>query len=175
MSRPAHNPYDSLPQLPTFTLTSDSFLDSGPLALTHTNPAVGGQDVSPHLRWSGFPSETKSFAVTVLDPDAPTGSGIWHWAVADLPVTLTELALGVGDGRALPGGAITYPNDAGRRRYSGPRPPAGHGPHRYYAAVHAVGVERLELPPDTTPAVLGFALFTHAIARAVIHGTYETH
>jgi Raf kinase inhibitor-like YbhB/YbcL family protein len=113
----------------------------------------------------------------VYDPDAPTGSGFWHWAVANLPATCTELPAGAGDGSALPDGAITLVNDAGLRRYVGAAPPPGSGPHRYYIAVHAVGIERLELASDAshaaTPAFLGFNLYMTAIARAVIHGTHE--
>ncbi|OCB07178.1 hypothetical protein A5717_32060 [Mycolicibacterium porcinum] len=169
------SPYDNLPKLPTFTLTSESVTDGQPLANDQVSGIMGagGSDVSPQLSWSGFPAETKSFAVTVYDPDAPTASGFWHWAVADLPATVTELPAGAGDGSELPGGAVTLANDAGLKRYIGAAPPAGHGPHRYYIAVHALPVESLELPEGATPAYLGFNLFGQAIARAVIHGTYE--
>ncbi|OCB44123.1 hypothetical protein A5721_21870 [Mycobacterium vulneris] len=169
------SPYDNLPKLPTFTLTSESVTDGQPLANDQVSGIMGagGSDVSPQLSWSGFPAETKSFAVTVYDPDAPTASGFWHWAVADLPATVTELPAGAGDGGDLPGGAVTLANDAGLKRYIGAAPPAGHGPHRYYIAVHALPVASLELPEGATPAYLGFNLFGQAIARAVIHGTYE--
>ena len=169
------SPYDNLPKLPTFTLTSESVSDGRPLANDQVSGIMGagGSDTSPQLSWSGFPAETKSFAVTVYDPDAPTASGFWHWAVADLPATVTELPAGAGDGGDLPGGAVTLTNDASLRRYLGAAPPAGHGPHRYYIAVHALPVESLELPEGATPAYLGFNLFGQAIARAVIHGTYE--
>jgi Raf kinase inhibitor-like YbhB/YbcL family protein len=169
------SPYDSLPKLPTFTLTSESVTDGQPLANDQVSGIMGagGSDTSPQLSWSGFPAETKSFAVTVYDPDAPTASGFWHWAVADLPATVTELPAGAGDGGELPGGAVTLTNDAGLKRFLGAAPPAGHGPHRYYIAVHALPVESLELPEGATPAYLGFNLFGQAIARAVIHGTYE--
>lgn len=169
------SPYDSLPKLPTFTLTSESVSDGGPLANDQVSGIMGagGSDISPQLSWSGFPAETKSFAVTVYDPDAPTASGFWHWAVADLPATVTDLPAGAGDGGDLPGGAVTLTNDASLRRYLGAAPPAGHGPHRYYIAVHALPVESLGLPEGATPAYLGFNLFGQAIARAVIHGTYE--
>ncbi|MED5815861.1 YbhB/YbcL family Raf kinase inhibitor-like protein [Mycolicibacterium sp. 050232] len=169
------SPYDNLPKLPTFTLTSESVTDGQPLANDQVSGIMGagGSDVSPQLSWSGFPAETKSFAVTVYDPDAPTASGFWHWAVADLPATVTELPAGAGDGGELPGGAVTLTNDASLKRYLGAAPPAGHGPHRYYIAVHALPVESLELPDGATPAYLGFNLFGQAIARAVIHGTYE--
>lgn len=174
MSTPA-DPYAALPQLPGFTLTSTSIRNGQPLANAQVSGIMGagGQDLSPQLSWSGFPEETRSFAVTVFDPDAPTGSGFWHWAVANLPATCTELPEGAGDGSLLPGDALTLPNDAGLRRYIGAAPPAGHGPHRYYVAVHAVKVEKLDLPAEATPAYLGFNLFMNAIARAVIYGTYE--
>jgi phosphatidylethanolamine-binding protein (PEBP) family uncharacterized protein len=93
--------------------------------------------------------------------------------VADLPVGVTSLAAGAGSGDPLPGGAVTLTNDAGVKRFIGAAPPAGHGPHRYYIAVHALPVDSLELPDGATPAYLGFNLFGQAIARAVIYGTYE--
>ncbi len=171
----APDPYAALPKLPTFTLTSTSLTDGQPLSKAQVSGIMGagGEDASPQLSWSGFPEETRSFAVTIYDPDAPTASGFWHWAVANLPVTCTELPEGVGDGSLLPGDALTLVNDAGMRRYVGAAPPAGHGAHRYYVAVHAVDVEKLELAEDASPAYLGFNLFMHAIARAVIVGTYE--
>jgi Raf kinase inhibitor-like YbhB/YbcL family protein len=169
------DPYDFLPQLATFTLTSTSVSHQQPVpnALVSGIFGAGGTDTSPHLSWSGFPEQTRSFAVTIFDPDAPTGSGFWHWAVANLPATVTELPEGVGDGSELPGGAVTLTNDAGLQRYIGCAPPPGHGVHRYFIAVHAVDVEKLDLPETATPAYLGFNLFQHAIARAVIYGTHE--
>lgn len=168
-------PYDDLPDLPTFTLTSESITEGQPLNNDHVSGIMGagGADISPQLSWSGFPEETQSFAVTIYDPDAPTASGFWHWAVANLPATVTNLPAGIGDGSSLPGDALTLANDAGLRRYLGAAPPPGHGPHRYFIAVHAVKVPKLELTADATPAYLGFNLFSNAIARAVIHGTYE--
>src|SRR5690242_15851165 len=169
------SPYDIIGVVPSFALTSTDIADGERLARGQVSGIMGagGSDTSPQLSWSGFPTETKSFAVTVYDPDAPTGSGFWHWAVADLPASVTELPAGAGDGGELPGGAVTLANDAGVKRYIGAAPPAGHGPHRYYIAVHALPVESLGLPDGATPAYLGFNLFGQAIARAVIHGTYE--
>ena len=170
-----YNPYDFLPELPSFTLTSADVIEGQPLKNAQVSGIMGagGEDVSPQLSWSGFPEETRSFAVTVFDPDAPTASGFWHWAVANLPATVTELPAGVGDGSMLPGDALTLCNDAGMRRYVGAAPPAGHGYHRYFVVVHALSVEKLDLTEDASPAYLGFNLFMKAIARAVIHGTYE--
>jgi Raf kinase inhibitor-like YbhB/YbcL family protein len=170
-----YNPYEFLPKLPSFTLTSESITDGQPLANAQVSGLMGagGEDVSPQLSWSGYPEETRSFAVTMYDPDAPTGSGFWHWAVANLPGTVTELPAGVGDGSDLPGDALTLVNDGGMRRFVGAAPPPGHGAHRYIVAVHALQVEKLELTEDASPAYLGFNLFGNAIARALIHGTYE--
>ena len=169
------DPYDALPRLPSFSLTSNSITNGQPLATPQISGIMGagGEDVSPQLSWSGFPAETRSFAVTVYDPDAPTLSGFWHWAVANLPADVNELPDNAGDGNELPGGALTLVNDAGMRRYVGAAPPQGHGPHRYYVAVHGVDVAKLDLPEDASPAFLGFNLFQHAAARAYIYGTYE--
>ena len=158
-----------------FTLSSPDIASGASIAPVFEFDGFGctGQNRSPVLQWQGAPAGTRSFAVTVYDPDAPTASGFWHWAVADLPATVTELPAGAGDGGELPGGAVTLTNDASLKRFLGAAPPAGHGPHRYYIAVHALPVESLELPEGATPAYLGFNLFGQAIARAVIHGTYE--
>ena len=170
-----YNPYEFLPKLPSFTLTSDSVTDGKALSNDQVSGIMGagGNDVSPQLSWSGFPEETQSFAVTIYDPDAPTASGFWHWAVANLPATVTDLPAGAGDGSGLPGDALTLANDAGLKRYIGAAPPQGHGVHRYFIVVHAVKVPKLELDGDASPAYLGFNLFMNSIARAVIHGTYE--
>ena len=170
-----YNPYDFLPKLPGFTVTSADLTDGEALKKAQVSGIMGagGEDLSPQLSWSGFPEQTRSFAVTAFDPDAPTASGFWHWAVANLPATVSELPTGVGDGSSLPGDALTLRNDAGIRRYVGAAPPAGHGVHRYFFVVHAVNQERLDIGEDASAAFLGFNLFMHSIARAVIHGTYE--
>ncbi|MGV1088284.1 MAG: YbhB/YbcL family Raf kinase inhibitor-like protein, partial [Mycobacterium sp.] len=149
-----YNPYEFLPTLPGFALTSADITDSQPLKNAQVSGIMGagGQDVSPQLSWSGFPEATRSFAVTIFDPDAPTASGFWHWAVANLPATVAELPAGVGDGSVLPGDALTLRNDAGMPRFVGAAPPAGHGVHRYFVAVHALDVEKLDLTADASPA-----------------------
>jgi Raf kinase inhibitor-like YbhB/YbcL family protein len=171
------NPYDFLPQVPSFTVTSADVADGETFAKPQVSGVFGsgGEDVSPQLSWSGFPAETRSFAVTIYDPDAPTASGFWHWAVANLPASVTELASGAGaqGSDALPAGAVTLPNDGGFRGYVGAAPPQGHGPHRYFITVHAVGVEELELPETATPAFLGFNLFFNTLARATLVARYE--
>jgi Raf kinase inhibitor-like YbhB/YbcL family protein len=173
----ATNPYDALPSVPSFQLTSTDVADGQELAPAQVSGifGAGGEDVSPQLSWSGFPEGTRSFAVTVYDPDAPTASGFWHWAVANIPVDVTELRSGAGDdtGSGLPPGAVALRNDGGVARYIGAAPPQGHGPHRYFTVVHAVDVDSLDLGPDASPAFLGFNLFFHTLARAVLVPTYE--
>lgn len=172
-----YNPYDALPDLPTFELTSEDVAPGQTLSEQQVSGIMGagGHDASPQLTWSGFPEGTKSFAVTVYDPDAPTASGFWHWAVANIPVSTTSIVSGAGDdgGTGLPSTATTLKNDAGLARYIGAAPPAGHGPHRYFFVVHAVDVERLDVDETATPAYLGFNLFSHAIGRATLTGIYE--
>ncbi|MFC3999107.1 YbhB/YbcL family Raf kinase inhibitor-like protein [Nocardiopsis sediminis] len=171
------SPYDFLPDVASFTVTSDDVADGRTLAPAQVSGLMGagGQDVSPHLAWSGFPEGTRSFAVTCFDPDAPTASGFWHWAVFDIPASVTELPAGAGDGSGtgLPEGAVTLRNDAGDKRYVGAAPPPGHGPHRYMFAVHALDVATLGIGDAASPAFLGFNLFSHAIGRAVITPVYE--
>lgn len=174
----AHDPYGPLPDLPTFTLTSEQFTEGGEVPADQRSGIFGvpgGRDISPQLSWSGFPPETKGFTVTMYDPDAPTASGFWHWAVANVPASVTSLPANAGDegGADLPAGAITLKNDGGGHRYLGSAPPEGHGPHRYIVAVHAVDVETVDgVTADSTPAFLGFTLFSRAIARATLTVTF---
>lgn len=172
------NPYDNLPEVPTFALASTDVADGTPVAVRHASKAFGvpgGEDRSPQLSWSGFPAGTKSFALTCYDPDAPTAGGFWHWAVADIPAEVTSLASGAGTAGAkeLPESAVVLANSAGFPGYVGSAPPAGHGPHRYFFVVHAVDVESLGLGADTRPEVLGFNLFFHTLARAYLVPTFE--
>ena len=171
------NPYDFLPQVPGFTVTSTDVADGDVLAkrLVSGVLGAGGEDRSPQLSWTGFPERTRSFAVTVYDPDAPTASGFWHWAVANIPASVSELQSGAGDrdGSGLPEGAVQLRNDAGFPGYVGAAPPSSHGPHRYFVVVHAVDTDRLDVNADTTPAVLGFNLSFHTLARATLVGSYE--
>lgn len=171
------NPYDELPPVPAFTVTSEDIVDGqqAPMPQVSGIFGAGGNDVSPQLSWSGFPPETKSFAVTMYDPDAPTASGFWHWAVVNIPAEVTSLPSDTGDesGAKLPAGAFHLKNDGGLVRYIGAVPPEGHGKHRYYIAVHALDVEKLDIPPEATPAFLGFTMFSHTLARATIMMWYE--
>ena len=152
-----------------FTLTSNSFADGGTLPDAQVK-AKG--DTSPHLKWSGAPEGTKSFALTCYDPDAPTGSGFWHWTVANIPADVTELAEGASP-NAMPAGSVEGRTDYGPPGFGGAAPPPGHGPHRYIFTVFAVDVEKLDVTPDNSGAVFGFNLHFHTLAKATITATYE--
>jgi len=169
--------YDAPAETPSFEVISTDVKHGERLPSSQASGifGAGGDDRSPQLSWSGFPTGTKSFVVTCYDPDAPTGSGFWHWAVVDIPASVTSLPSGAGDGAAagLPDGAFQLLNDAGLRRYLGAAPPPGHGRHRYCFVVHAVGVETLGLSDDASNALLGFNLFEKTLARATMECWYE--
>lgn len=172
LERPvAPDPYELLPQVPSFTLESDDVQDGQPIDVRFAHDSAGGENVSPQLRWSGFPDETKGFAVTCYDPDAPTGSGFWHWSLVNLPASTTELAQGAGE---LPSEVVQVRNDYGAHGYGGPAPPQGDRPHRYYFAVHALDVDTIDgVTEDASPAFVGFNLTFHVLARAVIVPTFQ--
>jgi Raf kinase inhibitor-like YbhB/YbcL family protein len=173
----SRNPYADLPDVSTFEVLSNDVAHGETIAQPHRSGVfgAGGEDVSPHLRWSGAPEGTQSYAVTIYDPDAPTASGFWHWAVFNIPAAVSELPTGAGDssGSGLPEGSVQLKNDGGTVGYVGAAPPAGHGPHHYHVVVHAVDVAHLDLPPDASPAFLGFNLFGHTLGRAMIIPIYE--
>lgn len=171
-----YDPYAELARLkdfPVMTLTSADFEHGQPLPKTAWDAQMGGADRSPQLSWSGVPAGTRSFAVSCFDPDAPTGSGYWHWAVYDLDASVTELAADAGNGEAgsLPAGAVTLPNEARAERYIGAAPPATTGTHRYFFVVDALDVSHLDLAPGSTPAVLGFNRHFHTLGRGILVGT----
>ena len=163
----------------TFLVTSDSFKDGDYLPNDFVLSAdygfgCAGGNRSPHLKWSGEPPGTRSFAVTLYDPDAPTGSGFWHWLVVNIPTHVTELAEGVGNpGGSLPPGVLQTRTDYGAAGYGGPCPPAGHHPNRYLFTVFAVKTVRLDVNAESSGAVVGYNLYFNTLAKAAIMGLYK--
>lgn len=173
-----NDPYARLPEVPAFDLASPDF-DEGerlPLSARSGIFGAGGEDRSPALRWRGAPEGTRSFVLTVYDPDAPTGSGFWHWSVRDLPGNATALPANAGDPDAglLPAGAVHGPNEARLPRFLGAAPPQGHGEHRYFFTLSALSVPTLDVDPEATPALIGFTLLGSILGRAHLMGTAIT-
>ena len=133
-----------------------------------------GDNKSPALAWKGAPAGTKSLAVTVYDPDAPTGSGWWHWVVYNIPAGTTALPQGAGSGKAeLPAGAVQGKTDFGTAGYGGPCPPPGDKPHRYIITVFALKTDKVDVPPDATAAYVGFMTHMNSLGSATLTGKYS--
>ena len=162
-------------------VTSTSFGDGDYLPEVHILSATygfgcAGGNVSPQLAWSGAPDGARSFAVTAFDPDAPTGSGFWHWVVINIPASVSELPAGAGSTQtsALPRGALQTRTDFGAPGYGGPCPPPGDHLHRYIFTVYPVGLDRLaDVTSDTSAAVIGFMLHFNTLAKGEIQGFYK--
>ena len=160
------DPYAGLPELPVFELSSQDITDGQPLPQAQ----VAGQDVSPQLSWSGAPEGTRSYVVTAFDPDAPTPSGYWHWALSNIRADVTSLETGAAANP--PEGSTRHRADGGSEAFEGAAPPPGHGAHRYIFCVTAVDTDHLDVE-GASPAVLNFNLFFHGIGRAFLTGTHE--
>jgi Raf kinase inhibitor-like YbhB/YbcL family protein len=159
----------------TFTLKST---DVGGQATTHqvfSGMGCTGGNMSPQLSWENAPEGTKSFAINMYDPDAPTGSGFWHWVVFDIPATTKELKTNAGnpEKNLLPAGAIQSMTDFGKPGYGGPCPPEGHGFHQYIVTVYALKTDKLGLDKNTNPAMVGFYLNANTIQKSSLVFYYK--
>ena len=169
-------PYDFLPSVPSFRVTSNDVAEGQQLpdAQVYNGMGLSGGNISPQLSWADYPPTTQSFAVTCFDPDAPTGSGFWHWVLFDIAVENTSLPTGAGSGMlaGLPQGAVHARNDYGTKDFGGAAPPPGDPPHRYVFAVHAVDAAKLGADGDASPAVVGFNLRFHTVGRGLLIPVY---
>lgn len=156
-----------------FTVKSTDLKPGGKLPEKSVYNSFGcsGGNESPQLSWSNAPAAAKSYVVTVYDPDAPTGSGWWHWVVYDVPANTHELPHGAGNGTGLPEGALQGKTDFGAPGYGGACPPPGK-PHRYIFTVYALKVDKLDVPPDASPALIGFMTHASQLGSAKIVVTY---
>ena len=159
-----------------FKVTSTEFINGGTLSATQVFNSFGctGGNHSPSLSWGGAPAGTKSFAVTIYDPDAPTGSGWWHWTVFDIPASVTHLPADAGSekGTGLPAGAVQGRTDFGFSHFGGPCPPVGDAPHHYQVTVYALKVDKLGLDANSSGAMVGYYLHMNSLAKVTITGLY---
>ena len=159
-----------------FTVTSPGLKEQGKITEEHVYNGFGcsGKNVSPELQWSNAPKETKSFAVTVYDPDAPTGSGWWHWLIFNIAPTVNKLPAGAGKpgSKDAPAGSVQSVTDFGQGGYGGPCPPAGDKPHRYIFTVYALKLDQIPLKNDASGAMVGFYVNQNALAKASLTALY---
>jgi len=160
----------------SFSLSSTEIKPNGTIAEKQVFKGFGcdGGNVSPSLAWKNPPAGTKSFAVTVYDPDAPTGSGWWHWVVFNIPAEVTSLPLGTGnpEGGQTPKGAVQSRTDFGKPGYGGPCPPKGDKPHRYIFTVYALKVDKIDADENASGALVGFMLNANKLDKASLTVTY---
>jgi hypothetical protein len=153
-----------------FKLTSSDLKGTFQPSQIYNGFGCTGRNVSPQLSWSGAPAGTKSFAVTMFDPDAPTGSGWWHWVVVNIPASATQLAAGA-SGKSLPAGSLETRTDFGKPGYGGPCPPPGPA-HRYIFTIYALKVDKLDLDAQSSGAMAGFMTNQNALAKATFTASY---
>jgi Raf kinase inhibitor-like YbhB/YbcL family protein len=160
-------------QTPTFRLWSDD-VKGGAFETEQIYNSFGcsGSNVSPHLAWSGAPQGTRSFVITIYDPDAPTGSGFWHWVVANIPASVSMIGGNASRTPRMPAGSIETRTDFGPPGYGGPCPPPGDQPHRYIFTIHALRVDRIDVDTDTSAALVGFMTNANRIASASFTARY---
>jgi Raf kinase inhibitor-like YbhB/YbcL family protein len=160
----------------TFALSSPDVSEGGTIASAQVYKGFGctGDNISPELSWSGAPAAVKSFAVTVYDPDAPTGSGWWHWLIVNIPPSVTKLPKNAGHlaAKLVPKGSIQTRTDFGEPGYGGPCPPKGDAPHHYIFTVYAVDVDKLPIDSKASAAFVGFNLHFHTLGKATLTATY---
>ena len=158
-----------------FRLQSPSVAPNGMISNDQVYSGFGcsGKNISPALSWKGAPRDTKSFALTVYDPDAPTGSGWWHWVVYNIPADVSELPAGAGNpGGSLPAGALQGHTDFGTSGFGGPCPPAGDKPHRYIFTVYALKADKISVPDEASAAMVGFMIHANSLAKASLTARY---
>lgn len=157
-----------------FTLHTPDLEAKGRITAAHVFNGMGctGQNISPYLHWVNAPAGTKSFAVTAYDPDAPTGSGWWHWVMYNIPASTTELVAGAGNGKNAPRGSVQGTTDFGTKGYGGPCPPPGDKPHHYHFTVFALKVDKIDVPSNATAAMVGYNLNANKLATARVTGLY---
>ncbi len=158
----------------TFTLKTDDFGGQLTQEQVYSGFGCSGKNISPALKWMNAPAGTKSFAVNVYDPDAPTGSGWWHWVIFNIPADVDELPAGAGDPEKnlAPKGSVQSMTSYGKPGFGGACPPEGDAPHRYIFTVYALDVEKLDLDEKAQPALAGFLLNHHALAKASLIAYY---
>ncbi|MBU0632483.1 YbhB/YbcL family Raf kinase inhibitor-like protein [bacterium] len=155
-----------------FTLASDDLGGQFGINQEYNGFGCSGKNISPALRWSDAPAGTKSFAVTMYDPDAPTGSGWWHWIVYNIPATTVNIGTNASALNTLPYGAVEGVTSYGVAGFGGACPPKGDEAHRYIITLYALDVDKLDLPASATPAMVGFNLNAHAIGKSAIISYY---
>jgi Raf kinase inhibitor-like YbhB/YbcL family protein len=164
-------------QKSSLKLTSTDVHEGKSLAAAQVYNGMGctGSNVSPALSWSGAPAGTKSFAITMYDPDAPTGSGWWHWVVYNIPASATSLAAGAGDPKKnlLPAGATQGNTDMGAPGYGGACPPPKDKPHHYHITLFALDTDKLDVPANATAAYVGFNMHAHTLAKTQLTALYS--
>jgi Raf kinase inhibitor-like YbhB/YbcL family protein len=160
-------------QQKAFTLSSPDIRNNTfGMMQVYNSFGCSGQNVSPGLAWKSAPKDARSFVVTLYDPDAPTGSGFWHWVVINIPPSATSIPTGASGTPKMPAGAVEMRTDFGTTGYGGPCPPQGDKPHRYIFTIFALRVDTLDVDPQATAAMVGFATRANAIATTTFTVTY---